>query len=521
MANNEIDRRRQVVPRWRSFGHTAELESLAIPKGRAQDSLDGPDWLHPKLALWQSSRTTPHALDVIGAAIVLGREAEVCEPVRFLQSQTGTLLTWAKLAIDRALLSNQAAPDPRDIPSPEFLDQDRLRAQIHDLRILQRDHPRDTLTWVELSRLYAISGVSRSAERCMEIALQLRPNNRFILRAACRMWLHLGQPDRAHDTVAQSPLSRSDPWLMAAELASAGAAERLPLFVKRARTRLAGSKDPARHLSELAAALGTLEFEAGKARIARRLMGQALEDPTENAVAQVEWVSRKDASFQVSEVALSSSHAFEARAWRFYYDHDWRSAIQQCRLWQFDQPFSSRPGLVGSFIAAVVLEDFQSCEAFSRMGIVSNEDDVQLHNNLAYSLINLGRIAEANAVLVGIRRRGTRFEANPVLSATEGLLSYRLGNIDRGRWLYSQAIEHGGGIEGKRIRAFAAGFFALEELAHGSTIVEGVVDNALKWLGDTRDPAALVLRSRLLKAVSDHNSRGGKEKGERTPEKSE
>jgi len=62
---------------------------------------------------------------------------------------------------------------------------------------------------------------------------------------------------------------------------------------------------------------------------------------------------------------------------------------------------------------------------------------LMLHNNLAFLLIEMGRIADAQQHLSKISRY---VHVDPYATATLGLLSMRRGNIDRGRSLYEEAL---------------------------------------------------------------------------------
>jgi hypothetical protein len=55
----------------------------------------------------------------------------------------------------------------------------------------------------------------------MMTALQLAPQNRHVLRSAARLFLHVGDPECAHDLVARNDATKNDPWLIAAEIAIA------------------------------------------------------------------------------------------------------------------------------------------------------------------------------------------------------------------------------------------------------------------------------------------------------------
>ena len=115
---------------------------------------------------------------------------------------------------------------------------------------------------------------SQKAERAIRAALQLAPNNRFVLRSAAR-FIHIGEPEIARTLLVGAEAIQSDPWLMASEIAIAeflGKPSRLP---KNRVLRPRGARPRATRQNWLRLS-GTLEAARGNGRIARRLLRQAV-----------------------------------------------------------------------------------------------------------------------------------------------------------------------------------------------------------------------------------------------------
>ena len=140
--------------------------------------------------------------------------------------------------------------------------------------------------------------------------------------------------------------------------------------------------------------MGTLEAEAGKSKAGRKLTEYSLLDPTENAVAQADWLVRKTRM----NIFVNSRNSNEAAAWKASRSQQWVVALNEARLWLEDQPFSSRPSSIGSHLAGV-LDQHDAAIEFARLGLLSNGDDFNLMNNLAFSLLNQGQLHEARSII--------------------------------------------------------------------------------------------------------------------------
>ena len=322
------------------------------------------------------------------------------------------------------------------------------------------------LTWVELSRCYACLGLGDQATRSMIVAQQLGKDNRFVLRSATSLWVNLGDPERARAALVRTDRTPHDPWLLAAEIATGSTIGKPSRFARIGQQMLATEQYPPTHLSELASAVATLELGHGKIKKSKRFFSQSLEDPTENSIAQASWASRnhKKIGFDFQHL-LNRPDTFEAETWSHYLKGEWEDSVQKCKLWLFDQPFSSNPCIHGSLLTAAALEDYSTSEWFASRGLMANPSNFALLNNLAFALANGGKIEEARKIL----SRASRLPISPlgraVLHATNGLLEFRSGNVKRGRELYLDAISIARNSQSEdagRILALATGFHAIE-----------------------------------------------------------
>lgn len=437
---------------------------LSVPTGSDQRELAQPELeeLNRRRLAWKSHGTETYAAELVASAVVLGVPHIAAEAVEFLSRDrdVGSL---------GALL--RAARDPRTdeaqspLPVIQFSEVQARQDIAAQKAAIKRD-PRNPIAWSELARNYAALGVMDRAKRAIRSALSLAPTSRYLLRSTACFYVATGAADKAHDLIARADPSGQDPWLVAAELATASAAGRKPRLAKRGRALMdSGSLRPL-DLSELASELGTLELNAGGDKRARRLFEQALVEPTENSLAQVEWASHRTTGIVVPDANLARPEAFEARARHAHDEGSWREAFINAENWSGDQPLSRDAAIYASYSAAVGLQDWEASVASAVAGLRAHPHDPVLLNNAAYALIELGRVSEAQGYL---DRSPTIANADGVaLIATRGLLAYRSGRIDEGRELYRRAIASARTHRRPDLEAMAEIMLAREEVSVAS-----------------------------------------------------
>ena len=501
MAGYRADVDRNIVPRWRQFEDSLRLGELDSASAEVNHLFVTRDFLRQKIADWKDNQTLGHASDAVGAAITLKRESEVREPARFILR---TIRSEQPLVAELAERALEDPPTTGQIVSlaPKPTKRSTLQTQIRTHREILRNEPRDAIGWVELSRLYITLGLSEQANNAMDVAVHLARNNRFVVRAASRLWVHTGQKDKAYDTIARAESTAHDPWLLAAQLAVGNLARRKVRRIGSARRMLTDEQLSPAHVSELASAVGTLELGAGRRKQARRLFKQSLIDPTENSVAQAVWAGRKYGALSSAWLDSRLSTAFEAESWTHYENANWAKAVERCRLWQFDQPFSTGPGWHGTFTAAVAMQDYESSMWFAENGLAANPNDFILANNLVFALINRGELELAGTRLQRIEKRSLTVLDRSVLKATRGLFEYRSGRLERGRQLYLDAREIAQRHKAKNLLALATAFHAIEETAIAADGHDQLRSTAVGLLKQQKqEPAFRVLEARLANLV--------------------
>lgn len=500
MAASVERRKRTVIPRWRIFKTTAEVGELI---GIGNPPLSLPDFsetFSKRLQEWKEHKTLWHATDLLNSAIMAGKEFEVVDAARFVLRSDSGASEVAKHVADRVVSQSStninklagASRLRKDLP-PSFPNREGLR----DNRQRVRRYPRNAIAWIDLARSYLTIGRHEKADRAVRIAIGLGSASRFVLRSAARFFVHQGNPLRAYELLRSAAGVEYDPWLASAAIASASSAGISPRGVRVAKNLLTSQKFSDFHTSELAAALATLEFHNGKHKGAKKLFRRALRRPTENALAQAEYASFEIAGLVIDAANYRIPRSFEAKAWDYYKKGNWDAALQNSKKWLLDQPFSSRPVMMASYLESVIFERPEAAENILVDALKANAHDATLLNNMAYSLAMQNRLEEAEYFLKrGFRASPSVGEATPLI-ATQGLIHLRQGHNREGKRLYLNAIEIAERSGLKEVKALASIHHALQEVEMGINSSREIVDKALQISENVADLRVKFLRERL------------------------
>ena len=449
----DIDRK--VVPGWRDSLTTAaigELDSLESP---TQMKLSSRDFFSEKLAEWKTHKTFSRAAELVSSAIVLKREDEAVEAAEtILQAREKSSLTIRSLA----KLIVPSSEELNEIFSAPQTPNDPKRA-IRVFRKRLRNEPRNSLVWVDLARQYTILGHTQKAKHAIRCALASAPLNRFVLRSAVRFYLHLDKPERALFLLRKAGRTPYDPWLLAAEISVAEIVNHTSKFIKVACRMLKAQKQDPRHLTELAATIATIELGAGSRKKARKFFVQSLFAPNDNSIAQLAWASRRThGAFEFKTSFLEKPRTFEAGAWTHFEKGDWPRALEQAVNWLGDQPFSTRPSILGSYVG-ILIEDYPKTIEVAKAGLRANPNDFDLLNNLVVGLVRSGSLDKAKEIHAKIKSLSLSVNERVVWLATSGLLEYHKKNTEAARALYLEALETA--PPNSKLKTLAALYFAL------------------------------------------------------------
>jgi tetratricopeptide (TPR) repeat protein len=453
---------------------------------------DGGAELEEAVSEWERHKTVARAFDAIAAGLVLGCESEVLSPAQFIASLNNQSRMLARIA-EEVLATHRT--DANSGPRP-FAGAD-IQRMISEARADLIRYPRNPLTWIDFGLAYTSIGKPEKAKRCIDAALMLDPENRFVLRSAVRFFLHIGDGERARNVLDRARSTARDPWLLAADLAAAAVCEKPSQYLKDARSVLKSGKFSAHDTSELASQLGTLRYRDGRVREAKRLFADALSDPTENSLAQIHWIASHDHSYQLAQTHWHLANAFEVAAYEAYSAGHWKTAVDACTKWLQDEPFAARPAVLGSYIAATVLENYGENKRLAEEGLRANPNDHQLINNLAFALAQTGRTADATKCLRSINIAKLEPGDRIAKLATQGLISFREGRPEEGRALYHQAIDVAAAPAYAQLKQMAMMYLAFQEIEAGTSLALKAGTDALQKVVSATEPDVIYVRDRL------------------------
>lgn len=473
---------RRILPRWRRSNRASSGADFTSLRPKPQGKGDPSRELRLNIAAFAEVPSIGSAAELISVALLQNRNEEARSAADFLLEQQAHV---PELLLN---LARRVAGDNVPVARLEI----SLQRQVHETRRLLQIDPRNPVLWSDMARHYAAQGKREQARRSMSTALQLAPDHRWVLRTTARFLAHQNDPVAAHRLLATHPRTKSDPWLIAAELACAQTAERPPKFWKQACDMLRMGALHPRHLTELATAVAMIELEDGKRKQAKRLVERGLIDPTENTLAQVCWAQenrRLSDVLPMDKLVRSAGDAYEADCRLKILHGDLQAAMQAAQTWQCDEPFAARPCEEMAYIASLLDDHDTTLQMFDRVlrldGVASKSLELNaIFATLSAGKLNLDRDADTLArmaeKLVSMGRESDSDAYHAM--ANLGLWHYRYGTLEMGRMLYRQSIQAAQKVNASAA-AVAATFAAREEILKGSTLAVDALTEAKALMG--------------------------------------
>lgn len=431
---------RHLIPQWRAPDDPrTKAEGLPLHEVLSALTWNLPE-ADPVVARWREHKSLHTATDIVSAAVIDPRTSFAQEAAQFVIDRADRVSTQALRAAWRLQSGTPEGPSLFGSSVPR-MEADRIYQDISWTKQLLRRFPRDPLRWLELARLYTVLGQTEAAEGAARAAMALGGSLRIVARSVSRMLLHHGDPEAAHDLILRSPGAKADPWLLAAEISLAPLAERRPRLLGDAQRMIRRSPLGPFHLSELRAAIGRLEFESGNVRRARKLFELAALEPTDNVIAQTEWISRQGVRVAIEEGEQEFfARSAEAEAWESYRSQRWEQAFAAATRWLNDQPFAIEPAAFASHFGMLLVKHHAEVEAILQTALRANPSSFTILNNLVCIQAMRNRAADANHLLERIPRQPDGSPQAVVHTATKGLVSLRSGHVDAGDAYYREAI---------------------------------------------------------------------------------
>ncbi len=500
MSVSPGDEDRYVLPRWRTLGRSGDelrshmtVDRTEAPKGTLEEAT----------AAFSSAPGLYTAGDLVGQAEVKGLSNARVDEARQLLAESGEPWLGATRISGRHMEPALASTSV-DIGG-------RLRAAAAarvrlDRQILARE-PRNAIRWTDMALAHTSLGNLSEAQRALRTARSLAPANRYVLRSFARFGALVDDPGEALAALRNSG-AMGDPWLLAAELALSDFMG-LPTRYYREAKNLHKGPTESFHLSELRAALATMEMRSGAIRTAARLLRDAVSVGTENAIAQAEWARVKGVPVRVPRAAASGA-LYEAECRRLAASMQLREALGHAKAWLDDQPFAKEPATFVSWLACTEFEDWDLGAEASRQGLVASPGDTLLTNNLVVALCMQGHVEEAAATLASITiNTDTDPSLLATVRATHGLVEFRQGRAESGRASYRAAVASLTAERRPDRAALAALYLVREEMRCGSSHVAADWHDARQRAMRSSDPIVARWKDRLQALVDRQGQSGG------------
>jgi tetratricopeptide (TPR) repeat protein len=427
---------RQLIPRW----HTSRKLELMLPKGTAltmkpsADVTDDYRIAHKKL-LWKEGRTASSAIELFSSLILSEQkdDVEFEETRRFLSEN---------FRDKSKAVSQIVSPDLKkiDVSNSYTINKDRVIGFIAALKKILKYFPRDALSWHDLSFYYMVLGEREKSERSMYIAHSMHRSHPFLARSYARLLIHNDDPEKAVSILRRTGEVKNRPELLSADIAIRSKFNIGNIDISAARKLLSIYKDHPSMISELSAGLGTLEVENGALKKSKKILSLCVESPTENTIAQLEWL-RQQHDIVIPEYDYDI-RSIEADAIHSFHEGEYKKCRDTLMMLHRFQPFSDLPLVDAGYISMFVLDNpgylISNKEYFSG-DVVKSFMGV---NNYIVSKMQLGDTSNIDIELMGLQKLIRDDRERAVFSATVGMYLYLAGFIDEGRKKYNDASEY-------------------------------------------------------------------------------
>ena len=480
MINTYDSKRNLVIPKWLTFAKAAKTKELSIPRNdvfkinqATQRQLEI-DYLDFK------KDPSPHkAADLMGSAAVIGANSIAIEMAKFVKSKS--ILQKPTLELADKIIN----------PSYQDLSNFKYQVLIAKIKSSLSDFPKNAIGWIELARLYTIKGQISKARKAVLVALNLAPYDRYIVRCSARFFLLIREIDSAWHYIHKALQYYADPWIKAVEITISVIMEKR---IKKFNPKSISENDIF-HYSELIEGFGMVELLSGNESKARKNFKLAWSNPSRNVITHGEWIIRNKFPGLAESASLDFTKSLEALAWQYYYKLELAEAISTVRHWELEEPYSPDPYLLGSTISCDAGIPEEGVE-FALRGLTANPKDFFINNNLAFSLLKAGKIADAEKIIK--RFQSNLEEENRIYYlATKGLLEFKKGNIRVGRDYYKKSIHICNQINNNILSAKASLCLALAEVADRTKEAIEATKKALGLSEKIEKPDIILARKEL------------------------
>lgn len=434
---------RRLIPRWRRTKSVLHMPEATFSNSNVKhDFAFDPDHFDQALELWRSTPTTGVLGDVLSYSVDPALRTRIVDWLR-RDISTKRVATATQADFIEQLAGDDLETEAASkafIPREDFsICNPAIRREVSTLRQVLRANPANPLALLDVAQFQLANGHTKQAERSVLTALSLSPNNRIALRTLARLYVHKREFDKAHSLISRHSRTKTDPWLMATEIALAEVAGTGSKFAKDGSRFAREKKASNAHLSELAGALGSSELQFGNVKRAREMFRLALLAPNDNVVAQAVTEQKMlgiELSGPVQQQAVMSAH--EAQTLLGWNALDQLGAERHALIWHDEEPFSSRPLQFLTTLYAAQ-RDYASAMMLARRGLVADPTEPSLLSNLAYVSACSGNLDEAEKILTKLLALKLPNYTGVIL-ATAGLMQMKEGFWAQGDEFYEAAM---------------------------------------------------------------------------------
>lgn len=505
---------RRLIPNWRDYKRTLQIgELFSSNRNFNFNTLD----ISEELFEWNLEKNIGSAADLINSSFVTGINEgfEIKNAANFIlehsDKSSKTLNELSKLVVGSIDSKTEIKSNSNNILELELDTIEEFNSLINNKVLYKvinktknkvRNEILNPIVWIELARLYSMNGQYFKAEKAILSALHLAPNNRFVLRSATRFFIHNAEFDKAIYYLKKSENIKNDPWLISAHIATSSIMKRYSPFIKTGIALTASDNFSNFETTELLSSLGTLEFNAGSFKNAKKYFEKSMLCPNDNSLAQLEWISKDDSRFKINPLDFGYvKNPFEAYALDNYEKGNWEKAFYNCLKWFLDMPFSKRPILLGSYIAGTMLNDLEAAIILCKVGLQANPNNDVMLNNLVYyqTLSGNSENYELNiSMLSSINLEDLPDSMRIVIQATLGLVFFRQNQIERGKKLYELAILNAKKIKNNYLEHSAIINYT-RELINSNEPEMILYKNKVKEMKIDKHQDLLYIRNKLIK----------------------
>ncbi len=483
-------RPRRVVPRWRPSwitATTAEARSALPPKPQGEESKrrEGIE-VSRKIEELRVERSVPVAAELMFLATAAGNEAaarQAAEVILASKEQIGG----RQLVRSAQQVLHGGTSDQVGAAAKDFVK--------HARRLLGIDYHNPVLL-MDTARELTARRQDRAALRYVRAAVAMAPSSRFVIRAAARYYLHVGEHDLAHDLLRRTPILGSDPWIQASEIAVATVRGKTSSLLRQTVRQLSEAKHVGAEVTELASAAGTVEMLSGSDKKAKILFKHALSHPNDNSLAQAEWAATK-LNLVVGHQELMTPMSYEANSHNAYRRLEMGQAIEHAVLWAKDEPFASRPMDAQCYLLSLEGR-YTEALAAAKISHELDGDEIGPLLNLLFAQIQAGDLDDAMDDFVRLGRHPNIKSHATQYYANGGALAYALGYVEEAREFYQRAIRSARMRGEPHTEALARAFFARLSTQAGDPQAPVIVQEAADKVPRLPSPGALFVVQGLV-----------------------